>query len=174
MAEMARRKAMISGATAAISSPVMETSMNAKDQILKLINQYSFTLDSGDLDGFADLFKDGEWIFEGSEPNRGRQELYDNVLTLVILYEDGTPRTRHATTNVNIEVDEEAGTATSQRYVIVVQQTDKLPLQVIYSGQYFDEFARREDGSWYYTRLTIRNPLFGDLSHHLRTRLDQG
>ena len=32
----------------------------------------------------------------------------------VIIYEDGTPRTKHVTTNLAIEVDEEAGTAVSR------------------------------------------------------------
>jgi hypothetical protein len=35
--------------------------------------------------------------------------LRDNL----IIYQDGTPRTKHVTTNVAIEVDEEAGTAVS-------------------------------------------------------------
>ena len=141
--------------------------MAAKDEILKLINRYSFTLDSGDLEGFLDLFADGEWTFEQGKPNRGRQELFDNVVSRVILYDDGTPRTRHTSTNIDIEIDEEAGKAACRRYVVVFQQTDRLPLQAIYSGYYHDEFVRR-NGVWRFASCTIRNPLYGDLSHHLR------
>ena len=141
--------------------------MTTRVAILKLINSYSFTLDSGDLDGFLDLFAHGEWTFDQGRPNRGRQELFDNVVSRVILYQDGTPRTRHVSTNVDIEIDEQTGRATCQRYVTVFQQTDELPLQVIYSGHYHDEFIRR-NGAWHFSSCTIRNPLFGDLSHHLR------
>ena len=141
--------------------------MTTRDEILKLINSYSFTLDSGDLDGFLDLFAHGEWTFDRGRPNRGRQELFDNVVSRVILYEDGTPRTRHVSTNVDMEIDESAGRATCQRYVTVFQQTDEFPLQVIYSGHYHDGFVRR-NGAWHFSSCTIRNPLFGDLSHHLR------
>ena len=145
--------------------------MRSQDQIQKLINQYSFTLDSGDLKEFAALFKEASWHFDGSEPVHGSKDLYDQVLTRVILYEDGTPRTRHMTTNLDIRVDEEAGRAECQRYVVVIQQADDFPLQVIYSGEYFDEFTRQPNGDWRYSKLTIRKPLFGDLSRHLLSRL---
>ena len=39
----------------------------------------------------------------------------------VILYEDGTPRTQHATTNIAVHVDEEAGAAAVSSYVTVFQ-----------------------------------------------------
>jgi hypothetical protein len=34
----------------------------------------------------------------------------------VIVYDDGTPRTKHVTTNLAIEVDKEGGTAMSRSY----------------------------------------------------------
>ncbi|EEA94576.1 dioxygenase beta subunit [Pseudovibrio sp. JE062] len=75
------------------------------------------------------------------------------------------------TTNLDIRVDEEAGRAECQRYVVVVQQADDFPLQVIYSGEYFDEFIRQQNGDWRYSKLTISKPFFGDLSRHLLSRL---
>ncbi|WP_461534913.1 nuclear transport factor 2 family protein [Spongorhabdus nitratireducens] len=141
--------------------------MDSYQAVLDLVNRYSFTLDSGDLQGFTDLFAKAEWVFDGGEPAHGSQELFDRVVFRVILYPDGTPRTRHSSTNVNIVVDEQAGTATCERYVVVYQQTDVLPLQLIYSGHYFDEFARK-DNQWHFTRCEIRHPFYGDISHHLR------
>lgn len=114
-----------------------------------------------------DLFADAVWTFGQGEPNRGRQELFDNVVSRVILYDDGTPRTRHTSTNIDIEVDESTGRATCQRYVVVFQQTDGLPLQAIYSGHYHDKFVRR-NGVWRFASCTIGKPLFGDLTRHLR------
>lgn len=141
--------------------------MTARDEITHLINQYGFTIDTGDLEGFADLFEHGEWTMEGSEPY-GKQELIENVISNVRIYEDGTPRTKHITTNVDLKIDEKAGTAKSECYVTVLQQTDEFPLQTIFSGHYFDDFER-VDGQWRFARRFIRYPLNGDLSAHLDT-----
>ena len=59
--------------------------MSAKDQIISLLNRYSHTVDSGDLDGFVDLFSHGEWYVEGTKPNRGPKEIFDNVISKIIL-----------------------------------------------------------------------------------------
>lgn len=141
--------------------------MSSRAEILSLINRYSLALDSGDLDGFLDLFADAVWTFDEGEPNRGREELFKNVVSRVIIYDDGTPRTRHLSTNIELEIDEDAGRAKCQRYVMVYQQTDGFPLQAIYSGRYLDEFTR-QDGSWQYSSCTIRDPFFGDVSRHIR------
>ncbi len=142
--------------------------MTSNDQIRHLLNAYSFTLDSGDLDGFADLFAQGEWVFEGSAPLSGQHEVRDKLLSRVVLFSDGSPRTRHLSTNEDLRVDEDTGTAQCRRYVTVIQQTETRPLQVIYSGEYFDEFARDESGNWHYVRLSISRPFYGDLSQHIR------
>jgi hypothetical protein len=47
----------------------------------------------------------------------------------VIVYDDGTPRTKHITTNLAIEVDEEAGTAVSRSYFTALQALPDLALQ---------------------------------------------
>lgn len=49
----------------------------------------------------------------------------------LIVYADGTPRTQHVTTNVAIEVNEQASTAVSRSYVTVLQALPGLPLQPI-------------------------------------------
>ena len=141
--------------------------MSAKDDILQLLNRYAYTIDTGDLAGFASLYEQGEWYADGSPRHRGRDGVFDNVMSQVIIYDDGTPKTRHITANVELEIDEEAGTATGQRYVTVLQQTDVLPLQAIFSGHYFDEFVR-EDGQWRFAKTVIRYPLVGDMSAHLK------
>ncbi|KIC22990.1 MULTISPECIES: nuclear transport factor 2 family protein [unclassified Leisingera] len=143
--------------------------MGSKEAIRKLINAYSFTLDNGDLEGFASLFSDAEWVFDEGKPYVGKQELMDKLLSRVVIHTDGTPRTRHLSTNEDITVDEAKGTACCHRYVTVIQQTAELPLQVIYSGIYLDEFSRNSNGVWRYRKLTINRPFFGDLNHHIRT-----
>ena len=97
--------------------------MASKDEILSLLNKYSHTVDTGDFDGFRALFEKGEWSVEGNTPSKGSAEIYEQILSKIILYSDGTPRTRHVTTNVELEVDEPAGRAKGQRYVTVCRSS---------------------------------------------------
>ena len=85
----------------------------------------------------------------------------------LIVYDDGTPRTRHVTTNVAIEADEEAGTAVSRAYFTVLQAVPGLALQPIVSGRYRDRFERR-DGQWRFAERRVLIDLVGDVSRHLR------
>src|SRR6185312_17207790 len=85
----------------------------------------------------------------------------------VIIYEDGTPRTKHLITNIAIEVDEASGTATSRSYFTALQALPDLGLQPIVSGRYHDRFERRE-GSWRFVERRVRTDLIGDMSRHLR------
>ena len=82
-------------------------------------------------------------------------------------YDDGTPRTKHVTTNLAINVDEEAGTATARSYFTALQALPDLPLQTIVAGRYHDRFERR-DGEWRFVDRRVRTDLVGDVSRHLR------
>ena len=141
--------------------------MSSREEILHLMNRYGFTIDTGDLEGFAELFEHGEWGMEGGEPFVGKEHFLQG-LSNVIIYEDGTPRTKHVTANVDLDIDEESGTATSQSYVTVFRQTDTFPLQAIFSGHYFDDFER-VDGAWRFKKRHIKHQLVGNMSAHLKT-----
>ena len=79
--------------------------MSARDDILHLLNRYAFTIDTGDLDGFADLFAHGEWRMANGELLTGRQQIRE-ALARIRIYADGTPRTKHVTSNIDVTVDE--------------------------------------------------------------------
>lgn len=134
--------------------------------IENLIYAYAERIDAGDLAGVAELFRYGRikagpaFVVEGTEEVRG---LYERSTRL---YEDGTPRTCHVTTNVAIETDEDAGTAVARSYYTVFQQTDELPLQPIIAGHYHDTFLRK-DGEWHFDTREMFVDLTGDLGHHL-------
>ena len=80
------------------------------------------------------------------------------------LYEDGTPRTKHVLTNVDIQVD--GAQATARCYVTVFQQTEVLPLQPIASGCYSDRLER-VDGKWRFADRLLSSFLLGDRSQHV-------
>jgi hypothetical protein len=145
--------------------------MNSVSEITHLINQYGFTIDTGDVDGFAALFEHAEWVVEGAVPNHGKEDMLNNVVANVRLYEDGTPKTKHVVSNVELNIEEVSGTATAQSYVTLFQQTDTFALQAIFCGHYFDEFER-VGGDWRFKKRVIRHVLVGDLSAHLITQGD--
>ena len=54
----------------------------------------------------------------------------------------------------------------AESYVVVFQQTEKLPLQAIIAGTYFDRFTKI-DGTWRLTERIEDMELIGNLSEHL-------
>jgi 3-phenylpropionate/cinnamic acid dioxygenase small subunit len=139
--------------------------------ISNLIYRYAELLDTGDLDAVAELFAHGricgvengppETVFSGTAEVRQMYEMATRI------YEDGTPKTKHNTSNVQLEIDEAAGTARSMSYYCVTQATPELPLQVIVTGHYKDTFHRL-DGVWWFDSRTMFVDQVGDVSHHLK------
>ena len=102
-----------------------------------------------------------ETVFTGVA---GVRQMYEMATRL---YDDGTPKTKHNTSNVQIYVDDSAGTARSRSYYAVTQATPDLPLQVIVTGHYHDTF-HRVDGAWWFDTRTMFVDQVGDMSHHLK------
>jgi SnoaL-like domain len=142
--------------------------LSPETQITNLIYRYAECMDTGDLTGAAKLLEHAVIrIGQGDNGTIDAAGLLKFLTTMVILYPDGTPRTRHVTTNPIVEADEDAGTATCRSYYTVLQQTDGFPLQAIVSGRYHDGFER-VDGRWRFCyRDYTMMELVGDLSHHL-------
>ena len=139
--------------------------MDEGEQIRALIHAYAERLDSGDLDGLAELFADSTWRSQGRpEVFRGVEQVR-KMYNGVILY-DGRPCTKHVITNVSIVADR-SEVATARSYFTVLQATPDLPLQPIIAGSYHDEFAR-VDGAWRFSDRMIIVDLVGDLSRHMR------
>jgi len=151
--------------------------MDSARKIENLLYTYAERIDSGDLDGVAALFANGricatedarpETTFEGRD---GTRQMYE--MSTRIYPDTGTPKTKHVTTNANIEVDREAGTASAHSYFTVTQATDDLPLQIIITGHYHDTF-RCIDGTWWFDTRIMFIDQVGDLSHHLKFGLPE-
>jgi 3-phenylpropionate/cinnamic acid dioxygenase small subunit len=134
--------------------------------IESLIATYAELVDDGDFAAVGLLLAHAAFSGgAGSVSGRGAIEkmLRDNV----IVYDDGTPRTKHVTTNLAIKVDERAGTASSRSYFTALQALPDLPLQPIVSGRYYDRFERR-NGQWRFAERRVQTDLVGDVSRHLR------
>lgn len=138
------------------------------EAIRQLLFRYCELMDAGDFTQLAMLFTDAVLLDDNgnvvAEGRAGVQELYDRGTRLY----DGSPRTRHLTSNSIIDVDQAAGTARARSVYVVFQATEKLALQPIITGRYRDRFARADDGTWHFVERTFSVDLMSDLSQHLR------
>ncbi len=144
--------------------------MPADTQITNLLYRYAECIDAGDLPGAAALFEHARIRIGGSDAAHDTIDaagLLGIWRSLIVIHPDGTPRTKHVTTNAIVEIDERAGTASCRSYYTVLQQTDELPLQIIVTGRYHDRFEC-VDGQWRfsYRDLTLID-MVGDVSQHL-------
>lgn len=136
--------------------------------ITYLLYTYAERLDAGDLAGVAALFANATFRTDGMpQVVRGSAELLDVYNQTVALY-DGSPCTKHVTTNLIIELGPEANTAHTRSYFTVFQaRPPELPLQAIIAGRYHDRFAR-VGGAWQFADRLIFIDLLGDLRFHLK------
>jgi 3-phenylpropionate/cinnamic acid dioxygenase small subunit len=140
--------------------------------ITNLLYRYAELMDLGDFAGAARLFdharikvmdESGGWV-----DSQAIQKIWEDG---VMRYEDGTPRTKHVTTNAIVEFADDGNTATARSYYTVFQQVGDTPLQPIVAGRYHDRFEL-VDGAWRWSErdYTLMD-LLGDLSRHISMEL---
>jgi 3-phenylpropionate/cinnamic acid dioxygenase small subunit len=146
--------------------------LTAAEAVRDLIYEYTNLLDSGRMEAMAALFEHcdfGQADASGKSSNdtvRGAAAVLAQYRAFTRIHADtGTPRTKHVTTNVRVQVAPDARTATSTSYVLVVQGAPALPLQVVLTSRNFDRFER-VDGTWRFSERLITIDHTGDLSAH--------
>jgi hypothetical protein len=133
--------------------------------VLDLLATYGDTFDSGDFEGFAELFEHGTW-FPTEHAGPGAAVVQQWCAAWVHLH-DGLPRTRHLTSNLWLDLDVVRGTGTAESHVTVWQGMSGFPLQVVFAGRYHDRLHRIGD-RWSFQQRRVEPELIGDLSRHLR------
>ena len=140
---------------------------DSHNAISNLLYEYTHRFDLGDFEGAAELFKNAR-IKVGDDTWIDHEQLLANWRNMVIIYDDGTPKTKHTCTNPIIEIDEDNNRAATRSYYVVYQQTATLPLQAVAAGRYYDSFER-VDNVW---RFSERNysllDMMGNMKDHLR------
>jgi 3-phenylpropionate/cinnamic acid dioxygenase small subunit len=135
--------------------------------ITTLMYRYAECIDAADFDGIGALFAAGRITTRGIpgaiDGPDGVRDLYAGTNKV---HADGTLRTRHLCTNVIVDVDEDAGTATARSSFLVLQATEALPLQPIVAGRYHDRFER-VDGEWRWREREMGVEQVGDTREHL-------
>jgi hypothetical protein len=133
--------------------------------ILRLILGYPTAMDAGDFRAAAKLFARCHTHSPAGSFN-SEAEMLQAYEDWVVLFDDGTPRTKHVMTNIQIDVDSPT-TASAWSYFTVLQATEGYPLQIVIAGRYFDHFAKDDDG-WYFIEREEFLDLHGDMSAHLK------
>jgi ketosteroid isomerase-like protein len=134
--------------------------------ISRLLYAYSDRIDTGDLEGLAELLADAGFGTFDSPLLRGSDRILALYKATVRIFEDGTPRTRHVVTNVVIDIDDSGDSASSSSYFTVLQAATPGSLAAIVAGRYHDKFTRSVDG-WRFAERRISTDLVGDVSSHM-------
>ncbi len=128
--------------------------------ITRLMTEYARLIDSARFAEVAELFRDAEWF---------GQVGYDAVLewfrTKVVLY-DGSPRTQHLVTNIDVEVGDDGTTASAHSYITVLHQIEPGTAPEIITSNYYDDVFVKVDGTWRFRTRRITRRLVGDMDRH--------
>jgi 3-phenylpropionate/cinnamic acid dioxygenase small subunit len=134
--------------------------------IANVLARYTHLVDAGDFEGVGAHL--AHCTLSSGATGRewtGSSAIAEMYHGAVIVDERGSPRTKHLTTNVVIEIDEAAGAAEAQSSFVVLQARSS-SVAVICAGRY-DDRLRRIDGTWHLVRRHMEMDLEGDLSQHL-------
>ncbi len=135
--------------------------------ITTLMYRYAECVDRADFDTIGQIFEHGEMTTRGmGGAIVGAHAVAGLYRHTNKVHPDGTTLTRHLTTNVIVDIDEAADTATARSSFVVFQATPAVPLQPIIAGRYRDAFTR-VDGEWQFTRREMGVEQIGDVSDHL-------
>lgn len=152
--------------TVSSSSAMPAALISSHRAVENLLARYAELVDDGDFAGLGLLLADATFVGSGP-PVSGGEAVEKMFRDTLIVHADGTPRTQHVTSDIAIEVEEQAGTAVTRSYVTVLQALPDLPLQPVAAGRYRDRFERR-GGQWRFTERRVDIRLVGEVSRHLR------
>jgi SnoaL-like domain len=135
--------------------------------VVALLAAYADAIDDGDFPRVADLLSGAEVQTEdGTVVAQGREQVLALYEATTLRHADTTPRTAHLVTNVVVERGTGPDHLRVRSRFVVMQATERVPLQAVVSGRYEDEFVR-SDGEWRFSVRRMVPRLWGDVSDHL-------
>ena len=142
--------------------------MESSDEIRNLLATYCERIDRGDFAGVGQLFSRGGLADEqGNAFATGAEAVADVFWNQVIMYDDGTPSTKHLVVNTVFESLGSDEAVVRSSYV-VFQAAGDVPLRPIITGRYRDTFRRHVEDGWCFLERRFFVDLAGDLSLHLK------
>ena len=136
--------------------------------ISNLVARYAELLNLGLIDEVGELFRYGRITSAGNPTTYTGTDEVAAMYRESVHFGEKVPDTLIFTTNLQIEVDGDAGT--SRAYFLVVHQAPQ-GVEAVLAGRYHDEF-RRIDGRWWFHHRHMLPDLVGDLSTHLNRPLE--
>jgi 3-phenylpropionate/cinnamic acid dioxygenase small subunit len=144
--------------------------MTDESAITNLLYRYAELFDAGDLVGAASLFANAtvRRIGPAGVILLRSEELLAFWRQAIVLYPDGTPRTKHLITNPIVEITEKGDSATCRSYYTVYQQLPRGKPQFVTAGRYHDAFRRTDEGWEFASRDNTMRDMVGSLDDHVR------
>ena len=105
---------------------------DSRDEIRDVMFRYARLTDLADHDAVGEIFEHGPFRSTLGSAHGGAV-LAENRKRHILTH-DGSPGTRHVTTNIMIDADEEAGTARVRSYFSLFQATPSMRLRLIGAG----------------------------------------
>ncbi|AZG46840.1 nuclear transport factor 2 family protein [Gordonia insulae] len=136
------------------------------DAIHRTLYRYAELVDAGDFGAVGALFADADIVVGDDVVGHGADFVEGMLRAMVILYDDGTPRTRHLISNPIIEFAD-ADSARIRSCYTVLQPRDGR-IEVIAVGRHHDTMRRTGDGWAFTSRDYGLLDFTGDTSGHLR------
>ena len=137
--------------------------------VLNLLCVYVELVDSGNFDGLSVLFAGVPVFMAGPDQPAVPGEMVGEVMHRFVKTYDGIPRTKHLVTNTILESDAPGQARTRSQFTVLQNVPGVLPLQVVASGRYHDEFSQDSSGTWGFAQRIMLVDAYGDASAHLET-----
>ncbi|MBW2499645.1 MAG: nuclear transport factor 2 family protein [Deltaproteobacteria bacterium] len=140
---------------------------DAYQQVCNLIYRYSELITLGDFDAVGEMFAEGVVTSESNDQvNRGAAAVAAFYRDGVLVDPDHVPNQVLITSNVQVYVDEEAGTASARACFTSIHEDNRGGLVPVVGWRYHDEFVR-VDGEWRFKSRHIQNDIAGDINLHV-------
>jgi hypothetical protein len=140
----------------------------ARTEIVQQIYRMGYFLEDGDFDGVADLLSEATFGADilGRKAFRGREEIREQYRRTNVTYPGRGRATKEVYSNVLVDIDLVAGTASSITSYTVAQQPPGEVFELIVAGRYEDEW-QLVDGEWKWTDRYIKVQFRNDLTRHM-------
>lgn len=155
----------------------LEQTLLARTVLEERMYRYCEAIDNADLETLGNIFAAGALINQDGTETRGPKAITELFSSMIIFYDENgnevpyanqacSPRTRHVTTNIIMEFDNNVEIAKTRSY-FTVYQTINADNVIIAGGRYHDRFERDPYG-WHLIERRILIDNLGDMSKHLK------
>ena len=137
--------------------------------VLNLLYVYAELVDSGNFDGLSVLFAGVPVFMAGPDQPAVPGEMVGEVMHQFVKTYERVPRTDNHVTNDVPGSDAPGQARTRSQFTVLQNVPGVLPLQVVASGRYHDEFTQNASGTWAFSQRIMLVDAYGDASAHLET-----